>query len=58
MPFIDAFVARLNIEHFQKKLATETDPAERARLLALLTEEKAKLAEVENDPRRSEDKRG
>jgi hypothetical protein len=58
MPFIDEFVARRNIEHFQKKLATETDEAERARLLALLTEEKAKLAEVENDPRRSEDKRG
>ena len=50
MPAIDRFVARLNIEHFQNKLATETDAAKRKTLLTLLAEERAKLEELENGP--------
>lgn len=42
-----AFVARLNIEHFKKKLAAETDESERKHLLRLLADEEAKLAELE-----------
>ncbi len=38
------YVARLNIEHFRRKLATEQDAALRQTLLGLLAEEEAKLA--------------
>ncbi len=41
---MDKTVARLNIEHFRRKLATETDEAQRRVILRLLTEEEAKLA--------------
>ena len=41
---MDKTVARLNIEHFQRKLATETDEAKRQQILRLLAEEEAKLA--------------
>ena len=41
---MDRFVAKLNIEHFQKLLAAETDESERRRLRALLEQEEAKLA--------------
>jgi hypothetical protein len=37
-------VAQLNIEHFRKKLAVETDATKREMLLRLLAEEEAKLA--------------
>jgi hypothetical protein len=40
-------VARLNIEHFKRKLAAETDPAKRETLMRLLAEEEAKLATLE-----------
>lgn len=40
-------IARLNIEHFQKRLAVETDEARRQTLLRLLGEEEAKLAALE-----------
>jgi hypothetical protein len=50
MPAIDRFVARANIEHFQRKLAEETDEAKRKMLLTLLAEEEAKLAVLESDP--------
>jgi hypothetical protein len=40
------FVARLNIEHFLRKLAGETDEAKRDMLRRLLAEEKAKLAAI------------
>lgn len=43
---MDEFVARLNIEHFKNRLATETDDARRQVLLRLLAEEEAKLALV------------
>ncbi len=41
---MDKAVARLNIEHYQKLLATETDEAKRNTLRRLLAEEEAKLA--------------
>jgi hypothetical protein len=41
---MDKSVARLNIEHFRKRLATETDETVRQTLLRLLAEEEAKLA--------------
>lgn len=44
---MDTFVARLNIAHFQKCLASEPDPAKRALLERLLIDEEAKLAAVE-----------
>ena len=37
-------IARLNIEHFRKRLAMETDETTRQTLLRLLAEEEAKLA--------------
>lgn len=43
---MDEFIAKLNIEHFQKKLATETDQTVRKTLLTLLAEEEAKLAKI------------
>jgi hypothetical protein len=44
---MDKFVARLNVEHYRKKIATETDEARRQKLLRLLAEEEAKLAAIE-----------
>ena len=44
---MDKYVARLNIEHFKRKLVEETDPAKREMLLGLLVEEEAKLAALE-----------
>lgn len=41
---MDKLVARLNIEHYQKKLAEELDDAKRKTILRLLAEEEAKLA--------------
>ena len=44
---MDRTVARLNIEHYRKKLAEETDPDRRATLLRLIAEEEAKLIAAE-----------
>lgn len=41
---MDRSVARLNIEHYRKLLATETDETRRQTLVRLLAEEEAKLA--------------
>jgi len=41
---VDRKVARLNVEHFRKLLATETDQIKRRTLSRLLAEEEAKLA--------------
>jgi hypothetical protein len=41
---MDKTVADLNIEHFRKLLAAETDPVKRQTIERLLTEEEAKLA--------------
>jgi hypothetical protein len=46
---MDKTIARLNITHFQEKLATEQDETKRQTLLRLLAEEQAKLAAL-NDP--------
>jgi hypothetical protein len=40
---MDRFVARMNLEHFQRMLAAETDPARRASLQRLIDEETARL---------------
>lgn len=41
---MDRTIARLNIDHFRKRLAAETDDTRRQTLLRLLAEEEAKLA--------------
>jgi hypothetical protein len=43
-------IARLNIEHFEKLLAKETDETKRQTLLSLLTEEKAKTGGARGNP--------
>jgi hypothetical protein len=48
---VDKYVARLNIEHFKRKLAEDTDPAKREMLMRLLAEEEAKLAALEEKSR-------
>jgi len=50
---MDKTIARLNIEHFRKKLATEQDERKRLTILRLLVEEEAKLAAL-NDPPEAE----
>jgi hypothetical protein len=47
---VDKTIARLNIEHFRKRLAVETDETTRQTLLRLLAEEEAKLAGTPQDP--------
>ena len=39
-----ATIARLNIEHFRRKLSAETDATARQTIMRLLAEEEAKLA--------------
>ena len=51
---LDKFVARLNIEHYRKKLATEADEAQRKMLQGLLAEEEAKLAALERKPEKEQ----
>jgi hypothetical protein len=46
----DSKIAQLNIEHFRKRLAAETDETKRQMLLRLLTEEQAKLASSTKPP--------
>lgn len=43
MDLVDSVVARLNIEHYRKLLATETDDARRKVTLHLIAEEEEKL---------------
>jgi len=47
---MDKTVADLNIKHFKKLLASETDPVKRQTIERLLAEEEAKLATLGNDP--------
>ncbi len=42
---MDRTVARLNVEHFRRLLANETDERRRAILQRLLAEEEAKVAD-------------
>ena len=58
MPVVDEFVARLNIQYFKSKLATETDEAKRKTLLTLLAQEEAKLATLEKQPPGDKEERG
>ena len=41
---MDEFIARLNIEHLQRKLSEEEDEIKRQPIVGLLAEEKEKLA--------------
>ena len=50
---MDRTVARLNIEHFRRLLAKETDEVRRPTLIRLLAEQEGKLA----DPKPKERKR-
>lgn len=43
------FIARLNIEHYRRKLAAVKNESNRQTIMRLLAEEEAKLAAV-NDP--------
>ena len=45
-------IARLNIAHYKVKMVTEQDEAKRKILLRLLAEEQAKLAALEDPPKR------
>jgi hypothetical protein len=48
---MDKTIARLNVEHFRKRLATETNETTRQTLLRLLAEEQTKLAaDIEQRP--------
>jgi hypothetical protein len=49
---MDRSVARINIEHFRRLLAKETDEARRQILLRLLAEEEAKIAEAKPKERK------
>jgi hypothetical protein len=46
---MDRTVAHLNIEHYRRLLAAETDESKRKVLQKLLTEEEAKLAKAQQD---------
>jgi hypothetical protein len=46
-------IARLNIEHYRRLLATETDPAKVATLAKLLAEEEGKLRALEGERKRN-----
>ena len=49
---MDKMIARLNISHYKMKLVTEKDEAKRQILLRLLTEEEAKLAVLDDPPKK------
>jgi hypothetical protein len=49
---MDKMIARLNISHYKMKLVTEREEAKRQILLRLLAEEEAKLAVLEDPPKR------
>ena len=44
---LDTMVARLNIEHFLKRLSVEVDKTKRQTLLNLIAEETVKLSALE-----------
>jgi hypothetical protein len=47
---MDKTIARLNIEHYRRLLARETDEARRQKIERLLAEEEAKLAAMPESP--------
>ena len=54
---MDKAIARLNIEHYRKLLATETDETRRQMLVRLLAEEEAKLASMDKPTKRRKSNR-
>jgi hypothetical protein len=48
---MDKAVATLNIEHYKRLLASETDAAKRESIARLLAEEEAKLAIIRKEPK-------
>ena len=50
---VDRTVAHLNVEHYRRLLADETDEARRQIILRLLAEEEAKLADLAPTEKRS-----
>ena len=44
-------IVRLNIEHYRRLLATETDPKKLETITRLLAEQEAKLKELEREER-------
>jgi hypothetical protein len=44
-------IVRLNIEHYKRLLATETDPGRRETIARMLAEQEAKLKEMERKDR-------
>lgn len=50
---MDRTIARLNIEHYRRLLAKETDEPHRLTLQRLLAEEEAKLAGMESSDKRN-----
>jgi len=51
---MDKTIARLNIEHYRRLLARETDDARRRKIERLMAEEEAKLAALPNPPNEKE----
>ena len=49
---MDKFVANLNIAHFRKQLAEETDETKQLMFVRLLAEEEVKLAGLPTVPKR------
>jgi len=52
---MDKLIARLNIEHYRKVLAEETDEKRRQRIQQLLAAEEAKLAAIEERLTKNQD---
>jgi hypothetical protein len=46
---MDKSVAKLNIEHYKRLLASETDATKRESIARLLAEEEAKLAKISKE---------
>lgn len=53
---MDETIAKLNIKHFRKLLAEETDESKRQTLRKLIAEEEAKLASLGNSPATGKDR--
>ena len=49
---MDKRIAELNVEHYQRLLATETDPKKRDTIERLLAEEEAKLRQINETEKR------
>jgi hypothetical protein len=48
---LDEAIARLNIAHFRKRLASESDPTKQQTIARLLSEEEARLKGLEDRSR-------